>query len=124
MSNLPPSLHIVASVNPSVGGPAQSVPMLLNSLLNSGATTRLLCLNYAEHGPLPHLTSGTLEALDPNPLTRLLRGWSPALAKKFTPNQPKSPSSTTTASGCSPTITQPKPQRDIGKNTSSLPVVC
>jgi len=72
-------LHVVASVNPAVGGPAQSVPRLAGALSRSGNPVRLLCLDYREHGPLPILPTGVLHALPPNILTRPLRGWSPAL---------------------------------------------
>lgn len=72
-------LHVVASVNPAVGGPAQSVPRLAGALSASGTAVRLLCLDYPEHGPLPRLPDGVLVAVQPNILTRPLRGWSPAL---------------------------------------------
>jgi len=72
-------LHVVASVNPAVGGPAQSVPRLAGALSAAGAEVRVLCLDYPEHGPLPKLPDGVLLAVRPNILTRPLRGWSPAL---------------------------------------------
>lgn len=75
-----PVLHVVASINPAVGGPAQSVPNLLETLPEQHISVRLLCLNYEEHGPLPLLSPKILTAIRPNILTRPLRGWSPSLA--------------------------------------------
>ncbi|MDX6766261.1 MAG: glycosyltransferase [Candidatus Methylacidiphilales bacterium] len=74
-------LQTVASVNPYTGGPAQSVPHLTRALAKGGMTVRLLTLDYAEHGPLPVLPAGVLHAIDPNALSRPLRGWSPAYAR-------------------------------------------
>lgn len=72
-------LHVVSSVNPAVGGPAQSVPRLAGALSATGTAVRVLCLDYPEHGPLPGLPDGVLLPVRPNILTRPLRGWSPAL---------------------------------------------
>jgi glycosyltransferase involved in cell wall biosynthesis len=74
-------LHIVPSINPAIGGPARSVPRLVESLAFHSTPCCLLTLDYREHGIPPKLPPGMLTAVAPNVLTRLSRGWSPSLAR-------------------------------------------
>jgi glycosyltransferase involved in cell wall biosynthesis len=75
------ALHIVPSINPAIGGPARSVPRLVECLSHLSTPCRLLTLDYREHGSLPELPAGMHTAVVPNALTRLSRGWSPSLAR-------------------------------------------
>jgi glycosyltransferase involved in cell wall biosynthesis len=74
-------LHVLACANAATGGPAVSVPALVRGLRAHGVNASLATLDYPELGPLPALPPGALQTFAPNPLTRPLRGWSPALSR-------------------------------------------
>jgi glycosyltransferase involved in cell wall biosynthesis len=73
-------LHVIASVNRDVGGPAITVPRLASTLSDLGAMTTLATLDYARAGPQPEVPGVRLLSLPAGALTRALRGWNPALA--------------------------------------------
>lgn len=74
-------LHVVANVNRGVGGPARSVPALLEEMARGGAATVLATLDDASLGPLPAPRGYRLESLALGSLGRALRGWSPPFAR-------------------------------------------
>jgi glycosyltransferase involved in cell wall biosynthesis len=76
-------LHVVASINRDVGGPAVSVSGLATGLAALGVETTVATLDYAEHGPQAALGGARLESVPAGALTRAIRGWSPALERKI-----------------------------------------
>lgn len=78
--NTPAVLHTVASLNTATGGPARSVPGLAAALEARGTPVRILTLDYSELGGLAPDAARLARRIRPNPLTRPLRGWSPAYA--------------------------------------------
>ncbi|MDJ0652838.1 MAG: glycosyltransferase [Xanthomonadales bacterium] len=71
--------HVVPNINTQSGGPAVSVPGLVDSLAAAGVETTLVTLNYARHGPQTALRRTRLVSMDAGPLTRMARGWKPSL---------------------------------------------
>jgi len=76
------ALHIVASINREVGGPAVTVSGLATALSDLGVDTTVATLDYARHGPQPTLSGVRVESMVATVLTRGLRGWSPQFARK------------------------------------------
>ncbi len=77
------TLHVVASINRDIGGPAVSVPSLAAGLAALGVDTTVATLDYASHGPQSGLGGARLESVPAGALTRALRGWSPDLAGRI-----------------------------------------
>lgn len=76
-------LHVVASINREVGGPAVTVPQLALTLARLGVETTLATLDYAALGSQPALAGVRVESTVASALTRGLRGWSPGFARKL-----------------------------------------
>jgi glycosyltransferase involved in cell wall biosynthesis len=76
-------LHVVASINREVGGPALTVPRLAATLSGLGLDTMIATLDYARHGPRSAVSGARVEAIAANGLARGLRGWSPALSRRL-----------------------------------------
>lgn len=70
-------LHVVASVNQNIGGPALTVPRLAASLADQGIRCVLATLDYPQHGPQVLPGNIPVLSLPAGPLARRLRGWSP-----------------------------------------------
>lgn len=78
------TLHVVASINQDIGGPAITVPALAHALSAAGAECTLASLEYARHGPRPLLRNVRDVVLPAGLVTRALRGWSPPFARVLT----------------------------------------
>jgi len=76
------ALHVVASINREVGGPAVTVSRLAATLAQLGVETTIATLDYARHGPQLPSVGVRLESIAATALTRGLRGWSPRFARK------------------------------------------
>ena len=72
--------QVVPSINRETGGPAASVTGLADGLEQAGIRCRLVTLDYRRHGPQNPVQSADLRTVEAGAATRLLRGWSPALA--------------------------------------------
>lgn len=75
------ALHVVASINRDVGGPAVSVPGLCAGLARSGVACTLATLDYAVHGPQLAPEGVRLASLPAGFVARKFRGWSPAFVR-------------------------------------------
>ena len=75
-------LHVVASINRDVGGPAVTVPALAGALAAQGVETTVATLDYPVHGPQASAGGARLASLPAPALARALRGWSPAFARQ------------------------------------------
>lgn len=75
------ALHVVASINQDIGGPAITVPALARALAAAGAECTLAALDYARHGTRSPLGSVREVTLPAGLLARALRGWSPTFAR-------------------------------------------
>jgi len=76
-------MHVVASINPLVGGPAQTVPGLARALGEAGVQTVLATLDYPASGPQPDPEAYALESQSAGMLTRALRGWNPGFQRRL-----------------------------------------
>lgn len=76
------ALHVVASINREVGGPAVTVSRLAATLAQFGVETSIATLDYARHGPQLPSAGVRIESVAATALTRGLRGWSPRFARK------------------------------------------
>lgn len=72
-------LHVVPSINPRTGGPAESVPGTADALQRAGVATSIASLDYSEHGAPVELPGVRYFFARPTALGRRLRGHSPAL---------------------------------------------
>lgn len=61
----------------------------MQSLTDRRLDIRLITLDYTEHGPLPDLPREVMKALPAPAWTRLLRGWSPSMARLLDQIAPK-----------------------------------
>jgi len=71
-------LHVVASINRNVGGPAASVPGLAMALADCGVRTSVASLDYQEHGKQTRVRGVTNVTVVPRTIGKRLRGWSPS----------------------------------------------
>jgi len=74
-------LHVVASINRDIGGPAVSVPALAGSLARLDVRTTLATLDYAVHGPQLAPAGARLASMPADFLAQYFRGWSPAFER-------------------------------------------
>ncbi len=74
-------LHVVASINREIGGPAVSVSCLAESLSRLGVQSGIATLDYARHGPRAAPEGVRVESLEAGALARMFRGWSPGFAR-------------------------------------------
>ena len=74
-------IHVIASINRDVGGPAVSVPRLASALAALEVETTVATLDYAIHGPQSPVPGARLSSVPADLLARRLRGWSPRLAR-------------------------------------------
>ena len=74
-------IHVIASINCDIGGPAVSVTRLAEALVEGGVPCSILTLDYPEHGPV--ITARGLEttAIPAGALARWGRGYSRAFAR-------------------------------------------
>lgn len=73
-------LHVVASINPRIGGPALSVTGLAEALARRGYSTTVASLDYREHGTPVGMDAVSTIHFMPGRTGRMLRGWSPQLS--------------------------------------------
>lgn len=72
--------HVVPSINIEVGGPAVSVPGMVNALNRKGLPAHLVTLDYRRHGPQAAIDPPMLHSRTAGPLCRMLRGFDLLLA--------------------------------------------
>jgi len=77
------ALHVIASINRNVGGPAVTIPSLAAGLAAQGVETTIATLDYAALGPMGSTGGAQLVSLPAGSLTRSLRGWSPAFERRI-----------------------------------------
>lgn len=77
------ALHVVASINRAVGGPAVSVSRLAAELAAQHVDTTVATLDYPEHGPQSGIGAAYLASVPATALTRVLRGWSPRFEREL-----------------------------------------
>lgn len=70
-------LHVVASINRDVGGPALTVTRLASALAKLDVRTTVASLDYAVHGPQVEPRAVRVESVEAGLAARRLRGWSP-----------------------------------------------
>lgn len=73
--------HVVASINRNTGGPAVTSVRLAQAQAQTGISTTLATLDYAEHGPQVRTDGVELITIPANQLTRRFRGYSPSLQR-------------------------------------------
>lgn len=71
------ALHVVASINDEVGGPARSVPGLAQGMAALDVRTAIATLDYRKHGSQPDGSGVTIVSVPATTVTRVFRGWSP-----------------------------------------------
>lgn len=76
-------IHVVASINRDVGGPAVTVARLASALAAQGVDTTVATLDYAVHGVQSPVPGARLRSVRAGLLGRRLRGWSPRLAREI-----------------------------------------
>ncbi len=76
------SVHVVASINRDIGGPAMTVSRLVSELNQRGVRSTLATLDYRRHGPQCQPVGARLESVRAGPIAAALRGWSPALSRR------------------------------------------
>jgi glycosyltransferase involved in cell wall biosynthesis len=72
-------VHVVASLNERVGGPARSVAQLVSQLAIDGYETKVVTLDYPELGPQADVSPAKLISIAAGPISRHVRGFSPRL---------------------------------------------
>jgi glycosyltransferase involved in cell wall biosynthesis len=76
-------IHVVASINRNVGGPAVTVARLASALAEMQVEATVATLDYAVHGPQSPVSGARLSSVPAGLATRRLRGWSPRLARNI-----------------------------------------
>lgn len=74
-------IHVVASINRDIGGPAVTVPRLASALAALEVETTVATLDYANHGVQSPVPGAQVRSVPADLLARRLRGWSPQLAR-------------------------------------------